>query len=70
MKTSKNHTVSAVNFIGTLLVNVDNKKMGDAGFRGLVRNTLSIVEKPARKEIANEDLRESIKGYYVNEPAA
>ena len=67
MKTTKNHKVSVVNFIGTLLVNVDNEKLSDAEFRQVVRNTLSIVEKPARKEIANEEMQEKIRGYYINE---
>lgn len=61
---ANNYKVPAVNFIGTLLVNVDNEKLSDADFREFFRNTISIVEKPSLESIANEATRESIKKYY------
>jgi hypothetical protein len=36
-------TVGASHFVGTLAANVDNEKIGDAGFREFIRNTLPIV---------------------------
>lgn len=36
--------VPAENFLGTVVVNVDNKKLSDAEFRQFIRNTLPIVK--------------------------
>ena len=68
MKTTVNHKVPAVNFIGTVLANIDNNKLSDAEFRQFVRNTLTIVEKPALKSLANDSIKPVIEKYYVNEP--
>ncbi len=36
--------VPAEHFMGTIAVNVDNKKLSDADFREFIRNTLPIVQ--------------------------
>ncbi len=41
---SKERTVPASNFVGTLAANVDNGKLSDAEFRQMVRNTLPVVQ--------------------------
>ena len=56
--------VPAVNFIGTLMANLDNEKMNDADFRQFIRNTLPIVEKPDYEKMANKEIVERIKKYY------
>ena len=58
--------VPAVNFIGTVMANVDNEKMSNADFRQFIRNTLPIVEKPKQEKIANEELKKRIKKYYID----
>lgn len=42
-KKPEKRTVPAAHFVGTIAVNVDNKKLSDAEFRQFVRNTLPIV---------------------------
>lgn len=61
----ESHIVSAVHFIGTMMVNVDNDKLSDSEFRQFIRNTLPILEKPPLGQIANEDIAEQIKKYYT-----
>lgn len=58
------HTVPAVNFIGTMLANLDNEKMSDADFRQFIRNTMPIVEKPALEDIVNPEVKKAVKKYY------
>lgn len=58
------YKVPAVNFIGTVLANLDNEKMSDKEFRQMIRNTMSIVEKPEFDKIANEEVKERVKKYY------
>ena len=60
----KNYKIPAVNFIGTMLANLDNKKLSDANFRKFIRNTMSIVEKPPLGGITNEEAKENVKKYY------
>lgn len=60
---SPNNKVPAVNFLNTVLVNLDNEKMSDADFRDFIRNTMPIVEKMPLDSIANEELREKSKKY-------
>lgn len=43
MNKKQERTVSASNFIATIAVNVNNRKMPDKDFRELIRNTLPIV---------------------------
>jgi len=43
-KQGKQNTVPASNFVGTIAVNVDNKKMSDADFRQFIRGSLSVVD--------------------------
>jgi len=59
-----NHKVPAVNFIGTMMANVDNEKLSDAEFRQIFRNTLAIVEKPSIETIASDELKLKVKKYY------
>lgn len=59
-----NHKVPAVNFIGTMMANVDNEKLSDAEFRQIFRNTLPIVEKPAIETIASPELAKKVEKYY------
>ena len=63
METKKNK-VPAVNFIGTVLANVDNDDMTDGDFRKFMRDTLPIVEKPELDQLGNPKIREKIKKYY------
>ena len=42
-KNQRGRTVPAENFVGTIEVNVDNKKLSDAKFRQFIRDTLPIV---------------------------
>jgi hypothetical protein len=58
------HKVPAVNFIGTMMANVDNEKLSDADFRQFIRNTLPIVEKPEIDSLANENIRKNVEKYY------
>ncbi len=58
------YKVPAVNFIGTVLANLDNEKMSDEEFRQMIRNTMSIVEKPEFDKIVNEEVKERVKKYY------
>lgn len=67
METTKHHKVPAVNFIGTMMANVNNEKLSDADFRELFRNTLLIVEKPALDKLASKEMQEKLKKFYVNE---
>ena len=63
--------IPATNFVGTLLVNVDNDKLSDAEFREFVRNTLPSVEcatkcrcgKGGRRRWLDEDE----KGYFCDD---
>ncbi len=48
--TDEGNPVSAKNFCQLLHVNVDNKKLSDAEFRHMVRNTLPIVDYPIPEE--------------------
>ncbi len=64
-KTPNNWKVPAVNFIGTLMANVDNDKLSDEDFRQFVRNTLTIVEKPDLESLANDSIKDKIKQYYA-----
>jgi hypothetical protein len=61
---SMNHKVPALNFIGTMMANLDNEKLTDAEFREFIRTTLPIVEKPHIDKCANEEIKEKIKKYY------
>lgn len=61
MRTTNNHKVGAVNFIGTMMANVDNEKLSDGEFRQFIRNTLPIVEKPTFDSLTKDD---SMKKYY------
>ncbi len=59
--------VPAVNFIGTVLANIDNEKLSDAEFRQFIRNSLPIVQKPELKEeefYGIPGLYEEMKKYY------
>lgn len=58
------HKVPALNFIGTMLANLDNEKLSDAEFRQFIRNTVPIVEKPMIKDIANIESAKSVLKYY------
>jgi hypothetical protein len=58
------NTVPAINFLGTLMANLDNEKLSDSEFRQFIRNTLPIVEKPDIEKIANEEIKQKIKKYY------
>ena len=68
MKTTKNHKVPAVNFIGTMMANVDNEKMSDKDFRDFIRNALPIIEKPDFDALVIYDsIKLQIKKYYEKE---
>lgn len=56
--------IPAIYFVGTIMANVDNEKMSDANFRQFIRDTLSIVEKPDFRKIANKDTQVRVKKYY------
>lgn len=56
--------ISAINFIGTMLANLDNDKLSDTDFRQFIRNTISIVEKPPLEQLGNSEIKEKIKKYY------
>lgn len=56
--------VSAINFIGTMLANIDNEKLSDTDFRQFIRNTMPIVEKPELESLGNESIKKQIKKYY------
>lgn len=58
------YKVPAVNFIGTMMANVDNDQLSDADFRQMFRNTLPIVEKPEHHTIANADCAARAAKYY------
>jgi hypothetical protein len=58
------YKVPALNFLGTMMANVDNEKLSDAEFREFIRNTLPIVEKPDIEEMKNEEVKLRIKKYY------
>lgn len=60
----RRYQVGAVNFIGTMMANVDNDKMSDADFRQMFRNTLPIVEKPEHRTIANKEVAANVAKYY------
>ena len=55
--------IPAVNFIGTMMVNVDNDKLTDTEFRQFIRNSLPIVEKPPLKEISSKTAETATKYY-------
>jgi len=61
---TKKEKVPAVNFVGTVIANVDNDGLSDADFRQFVRNTLPIIEKPGMGGFVNEEIRERVKKYY------
>lgn len=63
--TTSKHKVPAVNFIGTMMANVDNEKMSDSEFREFIRNTLPIVEKPLHETMVNKECAERSKKYYT-----
>lgn len=67
MQTTKNHTVSAVHFMGTILANLDNTRLSDADFREFIRNTIPIIEKPALDSLGNQSIVPAIKKYYNEE---
>ena len=56
--------VSAKNFIGTVLANVDNTNLTDSAFREFIRNSLYVVEKPDIEDTVNPEIRKMIKPYY------
>lgn len=56
--------IPAVNFIGTMMANVDNEKLSDADFRQMFRNTIPEVEKPEHHTIANEEVANRVAKYY------
>lgn len=56
--------IPAVNFIGTMMANVDNDKLSDADFRQMFRNTIPEVEKPEHHTIANLDVAAAVAKYY------
>jgi len=56
--------IPAVNFIGTMMANVDNDKLSDADFRQMFRNTIPEVEKPEHRTIANRELAAQMAKYY------
>ena len=56
--------VPAINFISTIIANVDNDKLSDAEFRQFIRNTLPIVEKQSLESFANEEMKKDVKKYY------
>lgn len=56
-------TVPAVNFVGTLIANVDNGSMSDKEFRKFVRNTLPIVQTSDRWNEAIEACKREVSGY-------
>jgi hypothetical protein len=45
------YKLPAVNFIGTIMANVNNEKLSDFEFRQFIRRTLPIVEKNIDKPI-------------------
>lgn len=59
--------VPAVNFMGTILANVDNENLSDAEFRDFIRTSLYIVEKPMMESIEcdPDDHRPTFSKYYV-----
>lgn len=59
-----NNKVPAVNFLGTVMANLDNEKLSDSEFREFIRRTLPIVEKPNIDSIANKEILEKVKKYY------
>lgn len=62
---NKKSKIPAINFIGTILANLDNENLDDKSFRDMIRNTISIVEKPKLDEnMGNRDLMEKMKKYY------
>ena len=67
MENQSEFKVDAVNFIGTIIVNVDNDKLSDKDFRQFIRNTLPIVEKPMIDSLGNENMRKELLKYYPDE---
>lgn len=61
---SHSNNVPALNFIGTMLANLDNEKMSDKDFRDFIRNTMPIVEKPELESIVNQEVKQNIAKYY------
>ena len=61
---NNNNKVPAVNFLGTVMDNLDNEKLSDSEFREFIRRTLPIVEKPNIDSIANKEILEKVKKYY------
>lgn len=58
-----NYKVPAINFVGTIIANVDNNKLSDKEFREFIRNTLPIVEHNQEHSFANQEVVEKIKKY-------
>ena len=58
---SHSNNVPALNFIGTMLANLDNEKMSDKDFRDFIRNTMPIVEKPELESIVNQEVKQNIQ---------
>lgn len=57
--------VPALNFMGSILANVDNEKLSDTEFREFIRNTLPVVEKPKLDEnMADQNLKAKMEKYY------
>jgi hypothetical protein len=55
------YKVPAVNFIGTIMVNVNNEKLSDFEFRQFIRRTLPIVEKPLdAKDVSEKNIDKPI----------
>lgn len=52
--------IPPINFIGTLVVNVDNEKLSDADFRKMIKATLPIVDQPEEGEKKYWDKEEVI----------
>jgi hypothetical protein len=61
---TKHHQVPAINFIGTMMANVENPNLSDKDFRELFRNTIFIVEKPDFKDIANPEVKKRVHKFY------
>lgn len=59
--------ISAKNFIGSVLANVDNELLTDKAFREFIRNSLYVVEKPELKDIINSEIKKRMGKYYDGE---
>jgi len=55
--------VTALDFVSTILVNVDNENLSDKDFRQFIRNTLPIIEKQPLDKIS-DGLKKQIEKYY------